>query len=196
MKKYIKDGIIKPCNQIVIKGQRTIKDKDGNDKVVNTNIYNPKHEDLIANGWEEYITPIYERTIEDYRRDKIHEINNYDSSSEVNNCYIKTLNGEVSYWANKTERSALKSAVQDCIVIGRDVYRLDLRDIGVSVDINCNKLLEMLSALEVYAIDCYNKTTDHIFNVNSLTTIEEIENYDYRSGYPEKLVFDIWQQDK
>ena len=191
MKKYIKDGKIKARNQIVIKGQRIIKDKDGNDKVINTNIYNPKHEDLIANGWEEYIIPIYERTIEDYRRDKIREINNYDSSSEVNNCYIKTSNGEVSYWANKSERSALKSAVQDCIVIGRDVYRLDLRDIGVSVDINCNKLLEMLSALEVYAIDCYNKTTDHIFNVNGLTTIEEIENYDYRSGYPEKLIFEI-----
>lgn len=191
MKRYIKDGKIKARNQIVIKGKRTIKDKDGNDKVINTNTFNPKHEDIIADGWEEYITPVYERTIEDYRRDKIREINNYDSSSEVNNCYIKTSNGEVSYWANKTERSALKSAVQDCIVIGRDVYRLDLRDIGVSVDINCNKLLEMLSALEVYAIDCYNKTTDHIFNVNGLTTIEEIENYDYRSGYPEKLIFEL-----
>lgn len=191
MKRYIKDGKIKARNQIVIKGQRTIKDKDGNDKIVNTNTFNPKHEDIIADGWEEYVTPIYERTIEDYRRDKIREINHYDSSSEVNNCYIKTLNSEVSYWANKTERSALKSAVQDCIVIGRDVYRLDLRDIGVSVDINCNKLLEMLSALEVYAIDCYNKTTDHIFNVNGLTTIEEIENYDYRSGYPEKLIFEL-----
>ena len=75
--------------------------------------------------------------------------------------------------------------------MNRNTYRLDLRDLGLSVDIDCNKLLEMLSALEVYAIDCYNKTTDHIFNVNSLTTIEEIENYDYRSGYPEKLIFEI-----
>jgi hypothetical protein len=32
----------------------------------------------------------------------------------------------------------------------------------------------MLSALEVYAIDCYNKTTDHIYNVNALTTVEEL----------------------
>lgn len=27
------------------------------------------------------------------------------------------------------------------------------------------------------AIDCYNKTTDHIFTVKKVTTIEEIENY-------------------
>ena len=193
MKRYIKDGIIKTRNQIVIKGQRTIKDKDGNDKVINTNTFNPTEEMIMANGWEEYITPIYEPTIEDYRRDKIREIERYDSSDEVNKCYIKTAGKELSYWANKSERSSLKSAVNDCITMNRNTYRLDLRDIGLSVDIDCNKLLEMLSALEVYAIDCYNKTTDHIFNVNNLTTIEEIENYDYRLGYPEKLIFEIYE---
>ena len=57
MKRYIKDGIIKTRNQIVIKGQRTIKDKDGNEKVVNTNTFNPKHEDIIADGWVEYVAP-------------------------------------------------------------------------------------------------------------------------------------------
>ena len=75
--------------------------------------------------------------------------------------------------------------------MGRETYRLDLREVGVSVDINCEKLLSMLSALEVYAIDCYNKTTDHIYAVNNLTTVEEIEAYDYRVGYPEKLTFTL-----
>ena len=191
MKRNIKDGIIKTRNQIVIKGQRTIKDKDGNDKVVGTNTYNPTEEMILADGWVEYVTPVYEPTIDDYRRDKIRDITSFDSSPEVNKCYINTAGTELSYWANKSERSSLKSAVNDCIIMNRNTYRLDLRDLGLSVDIDCNKLLEMLSALEVYAIDCYNKTTDHIFNVNSLTTIEEIENYDYRSGYPEKLIFEI-----
>ena len=44
MKKYIKDGKIKNRNQIVIK-----KDKK--------QIINPKHEDLIADGWVEYVAP-------------------------------------------------------------------------------------------------------------------------------------------
>jgi hypothetical protein len=73
--------------------------------------------------------------------------------------------------------------------MGRNEYRLDLRELGIHVSINCEQLLHMLSALEVYAIDCYNKTTDHIYNVNNLTTIEEIRAYDYRVGYPEKLEF-------
>jgi hypothetical protein len=75
--------------------------------------------------------------------------------------------------------------------LGRETYRLDLREVGVSVDIVCEKLLQMLSALEVYAIDCYNKTTDHIYAVNALTTVEEIEAYDYKVGYPEKLTFEL-----
>ena len=75
--------------------------------------------------------------------------------------------------------------------LGRETYRLDLREVGVSVDIVCEKLLQMLSALEVYAIDCYNKTTDHIYNVNNLTTIEDVENYNYKDGYPHYLIFDL-----
>ena len=191
MKRYIKDGQIKSHSQIVLRVTKTIKDKDGNDKEIKVQVINPTEEMLLEHGWVEYVTPIYEPTIDDYRRDKIREIERYDSSPEVNKCYIKTAEVELSYWANKSERSSLKSAVNDCILMNRNTYRLDLRDLGLSVDIDCNKLLEMLSALEVYAIDCYNKTTDHIFNVNSLTTIEEIENYDYRSGYPEKLIFEI-----
>jgi hypothetical protein len=96
-----------------------------------------------------------------------------------------------SYWANKAERSILKSAIQDCISMGRDKYRLDIRELGLSMEVYCKDMLEMLSALEVYAIDCYNKTTDHIYNVNNLTTIEDVENYNYKDGYPHYLIFDL-----
>lgn len=55
MKRYIKNNEIKTRNQIVVKSQRTIKDKDGNDKVVGMNIYNPTEEIILADGWVEYI---------------------------------------------------------------------------------------------------------------------------------------------
>ena len=158
--------------------------------------YNPTEEMVLADGWVEYVAPEpkpipEEVLIKRAKSRKVDEINNYDSSKEVNICYIKTALDTIPYWANKTERSSLKSAIQDCIAMGRETYRLDLREVGVSVDINCEKLLSMLSALEVYAIDCYNKTTDHIYAINNLTTVEEIEAYDYRVGYPEKLTFTL-----
>lgn len=187
MKKYQKQiggkTVIKTRQEIVIR-------KDG--RVT----YNPTEEMVLADGWVEYVIlepkPIPEEVlIKRAKSRKIDEINEYDSSKEVNICYIKTSLDTIPYWANKTERSSLKSAIQDCIAMGRETYRLDLREVGVSVDINCEKLLSMLSALEVYAIDCYNKTTDHIYAVNTLTTVEEIEAYDYRVGYPEKLTFTL-----
>lgn len=49
----------------------------------------------------------------------------------------------------------------------------------------------MLQQLEVYAVQCYNKTTDHIYNVQSLTDKSSIETYEYTTGYPEKLTFNI-----
>lgn len=187
MKQYVKeiDGntVIKTKKEIVIR-------KDG--RVT----YNPTEDMVLADGWVEYIIPEpkpipEEVLIKQAKLRKIDEINNYDSSKDVNICYISKSGNTIPYWANKSERSSLKSAIHDCIAMGRETYRLDLREFGVSVDINCEKLLQMLSALEVYAIDCYNKTTDHIYAVNNLTTVEEIEEYDYRVGYPEKLTFKL-----
>lgn len=49
----------------------------------------------------------------------------------------------------------------------------------------------MLAQLEVYAIDCYNKTTDHEYAIKALTTQDEIIAYDFMQGYPDKLTFEL-----
>lgn len=58
---------------------------------------------------------------------------------------------------------------------------------GKSYVIPCDTAIQMLSALELYALDCYNVTAQHKANVEALTTKEEVEEYDYTTGYPEKL---------
>lgn len=187
MKKYAKiiDGkmTIKQRNQIVII-------KDGRQ------YFNPVEEILFSDGWVEYVAPTPPEVpmrvkIKRAKQAKIRDIEYYDSSKEVNTCTIQMGENSIQYWANKTERSSLKTAIQDCITMGRETYRLDLRDANISVEVSCEKLLQMLAALEVYAIDCYNKTTDHIFTVNALETLEEVEAYDYKVGYPEKLTFEL-----
>ena len=57
------------------------------------------------------------------------------------------------------------------------------------ITIKCDQLTDMLDKLEVYALNCFDITSKHKRNVYQLSTIEEIENYDYTSGYPEKLTF-------
>ena len=49
--------------------------------------------------------------------------------------------------------------------------------------------LSMLNEIEIYALNCYNVTQSHIAAVRSLQTIKEVENYNFKVGYPEKLNF-------
>lgn len=159
-------------------------------------IINPSEEQLLAAGYVEYVPPTPEEPTEeellaDAKSRKLEELNDYDNSSAVNDCIIVYQGEEIHYWANKTERNDLKNAVRDCVAMGRETYRLDLRDKGISITLPCELLLQMMAALEVYAIDCYNKTTDHNYAIKALETLEEVEAYDFKVGYPEKLRFEV-----
>ena len=186
MKKYKKeiDGkvSIKTLNEIVL-------NKDG------SMVFNPTEEMVLADGWTEYVFKPREWPMEiqlqRVKDRKLRELERYDESSDVNDCIIVYQGSELSYWASKDERNDLKNAIRDYVAMGRTEYRLDLRDKGISITLPCETLLQMMAALEVYAIDCYNKTTDHEFAIKALTTLEEVEVYDYKVGYPEKLRFEI-----
>ena len=47
----------------------------------------------------------------------------------------------------------------------------------------------MLQQIELYALMCYNTTQGHINAINQLETKEEIEVYNFKTGYPGKLNF-------
>ena len=158
--------------------------------------YNPTEEMVLADGWVEYIAPEPEPIpeevlVERAKRIKLDELHKFDESSEVNDCIIVLQGQELHYWANKSERDILKGAVRDYQSVGRTEYRLDLRELGMSLLIPCETLLGMLAQLEVYAADCYNKTTDHEFAIKLMTSIEEVNGYDFKFGYPDKLRFEL-----
>lgn len=191
MKRYEKQiggkTVIKTQKEIVIR-------KDG--RVT----YNPTEEMVLADGWVEYVPPTpaelgEEQLFERAKERLIQRIGEHDGSRRVNNCRIVKDGVAMDYWADKFERNTLKDSVRDYIKSGRYVYRLDLRELGVSLEIACEDLLAMLSALEVYAIECFNKTTDHLYAVRSMqygsNTVEEIEGYRYEEGYPEMLTFNL-----
>lgn len=184
-KKLINGNIVvKTLKEIVIK-------KDG--RVT----YNPTEDMVLADGWVEYVPPTpsepsAEVLLERAKKRKLLDLYAYDESSEVNDCIIVYQGQELHYWANKTERDALKGALRDCIAMGREFYRLDLRDKGVSLTIRCELLLQMMAVLEVYAIDSFNKTTDHEFAIKACTTKEEVDAYEFRGvGYPSIPRFEL-----
>ena len=52
------------------------------------------------------------------------------------------------------------------------------------------KLKNLLSKLEVYSSKCYIVTYEHLKNIKQLRTIEDILNYNYTLGYPNKIIED------
>lgn len=113
----------------------------------------------------------------------ISKINEYDKSSQVNGV---TING-MHTWFDKATRVGLRNSTNVLKKLGNETTSLWVNN--KEITIKCDQLTDMLDKLEVYALNCFDITSKHKRNVYQLNTIEEIENYDYTSGYPEKLTF-------
>ena len=112
-------------------------------------------------------------------------IEKYDASSSVNSFL---LNG-MDVWLDKVTRMGLMNSTTIAKAAGLDETTLWLVDIELVVD--CDKAIQLLSALEIYALECFNVTASHKAAVNKLDNIDAVLTYDYREGYPEKLNMEV-----
>ena len=112
-------------------------------------------------------------------------IEKYDASSSVNSFL---LNG-MEVWLDKVTRMGLMNSTTIAKSAGQEDTTLWLGDIELVVD--CDKAIQLLSALEIYALECFNVTASHKAAVNKLDNIEAVLTYDYREGYPEKLKMEV-----
>ena len=119
------------------------------------------------------------------KKEIIRKIDEYDTSINVNSF---KLNG-VDVWLSKDTRVGLMNSISIEKAAGKEQSALWFNNICVTI--NCDSAIQMLSALELYALDCYNKTAQHKINVQNLSSIEEVHNYDYTQGYPNKLEYTI-----
>lgn len=131
-------------------------------------------------GLEEPLTEL-----EKAKRNKLKEIDNYDTSAEVNSFFLNGL----QVWLNKDTRVGLMNSLTIEKNAGKEDSTLWFNNICVVV--KCDAAMQMLSALELYALDCYNKTAEHKVAVGALESLEAVEEYDYTTGYPTKLTFTI-----
>lgn len=120
-------------------------------------------------------------TLETIKQEKLNELSTYDKSENVNSF---TLNGDI-LWLDKDTRVGLMNSTNIQKEAGQKTTTLWFE--GKSYTLPCDTAIQMLSALELYALSCYNVTAQHKANVEALTTKEEVEAYDYTTGYPDKL---------
>ena len=185
--KKIIDGktVIKARNEIMLKSRTEV---DG--KVRTRLVVCPSEELLLADGWEVYTQsePTAEELLQRAKTRKKNEIKAFDKSSEVNEFFVSG----VSLWLSKEDRTGLKLRFESELALGKTTTTLWSNGTQFPlplVDENGNPgiAFQMLYALELYASACYDNTQSHLAAIDKLEVIEEIEQYDYKVGYPEKL---------
>lgn len=150
-------------------------------------VCNPTEDMLRQAGYKEYQEPVPTEAekLEQAKVEKIAEITAYDTSSSVNGFM---LNG-VLVWLDKATRVGLMNSTTIAKAMGHPTTTLWLG--GQKLVVDCDKAIQLLSALEMYALECFNVTASHKAAVGELKTIEDVKAYDYKAGYPKMLEMSV-----
>lgn len=142
-------------------------------------------EEEVQKAFVEFTAKMDALKLEQAKVDKIAEIADYDTSSSVNGFMLNGL----LVWIDKATRVGLMNSTTIAKATGQQSTTLWLG--GMKLVVDCDKAIQLLSALEMYALECFNVTASHKQAVSELTTIEEVEAYDYKSGYPKILAMSV-----
>lgn len=103
----------------------------------------------------------------------------YDASDAVNVFYI----GGNPMWITPDDRSNYMLTIEGAKRNG--VPTVTFLDVVIPVD----TAVAMIDAVNLYAMQCVGVTASHKAAINALETEEAVLNYDFTTGYPEKLSF-------
>ena len=149
---------------------------------VSASEYNEQEVRREYNAWKQKWA---EKALVLAKKAKIAEIASYDTSDKVNGFM---LNGQI-VWLDKATRVGLMNSTTIERDLGQETTELWLGEHNLII--KCDLAIQLLQQLEVYALKCFNVTATHKKEVNSLSTIEEINSYDITKDYPDKLVINI-----
>lgn len=124
-------------------------------------------------------------TVEEAKSLMLQNITDFDTSEAVNS-FI--LNG-VPAWLDKETRVGLMNSItiEKATGLKETTLWLGTQSFTLLVD----TAIEFLYQLELYAKQCYNKTAEHKYNIELLSNPDEILEYNYKEGYPEKLSINV-----
>lgn len=121
------------------------------------------------------------QTIDGAKKEKLREIDAYDKSSAVNGFF---LNGQL-VWLDKATRVGLMNAVTIAKAAGKEIMTTWFG--SWQIELNCDAAIAMLSALEMYAMECYNVTAQHRSAIEAATDIDAVRDFDITADYPARL---------
>lgn len=119
------------------------------------------------------------------KQQKIAEVVKYDKSSAVNEFFFN----DQPAWIDRELRTSLMNSTKIAKSLGEKDTSLWFD--GKQFKVDCDLAIQLLSSLEMYALQCFNVTESHKKAIEELDGIEEVEAYDIKAGYPDKLKLTI-----
>lgn len=142
-------------------------------------------EAAVNEAYAAWKTALTNRELARAKREVLKKIEAYDTSSAVNGF---ALNGTV-VWLDKATRVGLMNSTSITKAMGQPTTTLWLGE--SKMEVPCDTAIQLLSALEMYALECFNVTAAHKKAVSELNSIEEVEKYDITAGYPAQLKMEV-----
>ena len=140
----------------------------------------------VEEVWNMELKPVVERTLADAKREMLMNIENYDNGENVNDF---TINDMIHAWFTPAERGNYANSINAAKLLGKETL---IFAVGENVlQVKTEDAEKMLAAIQLYADECYMVTKQHQMEIESLSTIEDVDNFDYTKGYPEKLNFNL-----
>lgn len=115
-----------------------------------------------------------------YKDILLKQVTLYDKSENVNSFIYKGN----SFWLDKQQRSCMKTVAESGlenieVILGNN-----------SAILPASFINQFILDLEAYAYKCYVNTSKHQNAIKALQTVEEVLNYDYTTGYPDKIILE------
>ena len=154
----------------------------------------PTEEQLSEWGFEEWVEPeppepTPAELLERAKASKIAELEAYDSSEAVNGFEVVKDGNTFTAWIEPDKRSNYRGSLEDCVLLG--VTDIEVPIGGMLIPMTVTEARVKLAQVQLYADRCTIVTEGHKYAINALSTIEEVEAYDFTTGYPDKLTFDV-----
>lgn len=151
----------------------------------------PSEEQLYEWGFVEWIepAPTPQQLLERAKSSKLADIQAYDSSEEVNSFTINMNGNTMAAWLTPDKRSDYKNSLDSAELLGMTEVHPVFNGVALTIPTQTAKMA--LAKIQIYANQCYGVTEQHKANVEALTTIEEVEAYDLKRFYPERLIFNV-----
>lgn len=138
-------------------------------------------QDEVMAAFEEFKAKLAASELATAKAQKLAEIDAYDTSDAVNSFLVDGT----KMWLDKATRAGLMNSTTIAKNLGKEKVTLWLG--STELTLTCDKAISLLSAIEMYAVQCFDTTARHKAAIGNLTTIEEVEKYDITAGYPERL---------